>query len=131
MYTTRVYYQDTDAGGVVYFANYLKFVEKSWFEYLMSIGISLPAWEKADTYMMVKNVLLDLVEKVMYGDVVQVVTSVKEVKNSSFVLAHTISKEDRTVTKVETRMVCVDRRGKLKRMPDDFKQRLSNNIAGI
>ncbi len=131
MYTTRVYYQDTDAGGVVYFANYLKFVEKSWFEYLMSIGISLPEWEKSDTYMMVKNVLLDLVEKVMYGDVIQVATSVKEVKNSSFVLAHTISKEDRTVTKVETRMVCVDRRGKLKRMPEDFRQKLSNNIAGI
>jgi acyl-CoA thioester hydrolase len=130
MYETRVYYQDTDAGGVVYFANYLKFVEKSWFEYLMSIGISLPEWEKSDTYVMVKTVLLDLVEKVIYGDMIRVVTSVKEVKNSSFILAHTISKEGRPVTKVETRMVCVDRRGKLKRMPEPFRERLTGSAVG-
>jgi acyl-CoA thioester hydrolase len=130
MYETRVYYQDTDAGGVVYFANYLKFVEKSWFEYLMSIGISLPEWEKSDTYVMVKTVLLDLVEKVMYGDMIRVVTSVKEVKNSSFILVHTISREGRPVTKVETRMVCVDRRGKLKRMPELFRERLTGSAVG-
>ena len=129
MYATRVYYQDTDAGGVVYFANYLKFVEKSWFEHLMSIGISLPEWEESDTYVMVKTVLLDLVEKVRYGDMIRVVTSVKEVKNSSFVLAHTISREDKPVTKIETRMVCVDGRGKLKRMPDPFKEMLAGSIA--
>jgi acyl-CoA thioester hydrolase len=129
MYATRVYYQDTDAGGVVYFANYLKFVEKSWFEYLMSIGISLPEWEKSGTYVMVKTVLLDLVEKVRYGDMIRVVTSVKEVKNSSFILAHTILTEDRPVTKVETRMVCVDGRGKLKRMPESFKEILTNNTT--
>lgn len=131
MYATRVYYQDTDAGGVVYFANYLKFVEKSWFEHLMSIGISLPEWEESDTYVMVKTVLLDLVEKVRYGDLIRVVTSVKEVKNSSFVLAHTISREDRPVTKVETRMVCVDGRGKLKRMPEPFRDMLAGSIAGM
>ena len=130
MYETRVYYQDTDAGGVVYFANYLKFVEKSWFEYLMSIGISLPEWEKADdTYIMVKTVLLDLIDKVRYGDMIRVLTSVKEVKNSSFILAHTISKEGRTVTKVETKMVCVDGRGKLKRMPEPFREMLARNVT--
>jgi len=36
MYKTRIYYQDTDAGGVVYFGNYLRFFERSWFEHLLS-----------------------------------------------------------------------------------------------
>jgi acyl-CoA thioester hydrolase len=126
---TRVYYQDTDAGGVVYFANYLRFVEKSWFEYLMSIGISLPEWEKSDTYVMVKTVFLDMSEKVMYGDLIRVDTSVKEVKNTNFVLIHTITKEDRAVTKIETRMVCVDGSGKLKRMPKPFMENLANRVV--
>ena len=95
----------------------------------MSIGISLPEWERSDTYMMVRNVALDLMEKVMYGDVIRVATSVKEVKNAYFVLAHTISKEDRTVTKVETKMVCVDRRGKLKRIPEGFREKLAGNLT--
>ena len=76
MYSTRIYYQDTDAGGVVYFANYLKFIEKSWFEYLMSIGISIPAWEEIGTYMIIKNVSLDLMEPLKYGDTISVKTDI-------------------------------------------------------
>jgi acyl-CoA thioester hydrolase len=128
MYSTMIYYQDTDAGGVVYFGNYLRFLEKSWFEYLMDIGISLPEWEKADTYVMVKTVFLDLIDKVRYGETIHVATSVKEVKNAYFILAYTISKEGRPTTKAETKMVCVDGTGKLKRMPDAFKERLIANL---
>lgn len=54
--------------GVVYFANYLKFFEKSWVEHLFSIGISLPEWEKSGTYVLIKNAFLDLFEKLRYGD---------------------------------------------------------------
>jgi acyl-CoA thioester hydrolase len=127
MYSTRVYYQDTDAGGVVYYGNYLRFLEKSWFEYFMSLGISLPDWEKSGTYIMVKTVFLDLVEKVVLGDVIETVTSVKEVKNAYFVLSHKISKEGRVTTKAETKMVCVDGKGKLQRMPAPFREKLSHN----
>ena len=124
MYSTRIYYQDTDAGGVVYFANYMKFIEKSWFEHLLSIGISLPEWEESGTYIMVKNVSLDLVDKVRYGDTIRVVTSVKDVKLSSFLLAHEITKEEKVTTRAETQMVCVNQQGKLTRMPAPFKQKL-------
>lgn len=122
-----IYYQDTDAGGIVYFGNYLRFIEKSWFRHLMDIGISLPEWEKSDTYIMVKTVFLDLIDKVRYGETIEVVTSVKEVKNAYFILAHTITKEGKPTTKAETKMVCVDSKGKLKRMPEAFKECLINS----
>ena len=124
-----IYYQDTDAGGVVYFATYLRFIEKSWFRYFMDIGISLPEWEKSGTYVMVKSVFLDLIDKVRYGETIEVVTSVKEVKNAYFILAHTISKDGRPTTKAETKMVCVDSTGKLKRMPDPFKEKLLASLT--
>jgi len=124
MYSTRIYYQDTDAGGVVYFANYLKFFEKSWFEYLLSIGISIPEWEKQDTYIIVRNVTMDLLEKLKYGDTIQVDTSVTEIKNSYFILSHTVFKEGKPTTKGETKMVCINMAGKPKRIPEDFKNKL-------
>jgi len=127
MYTTRIYYQDTDAGGVVYFANYLKLFEKSWFEYLISIGVSLPEWEKTGTYVLIKNAFLDLVTKLQYGDTVRIVTVIKEVKNAYFILTHTVLKDGKTTTRGETKMVCVDRTGKPKRIPEDFKARLLAN----
>jgi acyl-CoA thioester hydrolase len=126
VYSTRVYYQDTDAGGVVYYGNYLRFLEKSWFEYFTSIGIPLPDWERSGTYVMVKTVFLDLVEKVQLGDVIEVVSSAKEVKNAYFVLSHIITKEGRITTKAETKMVCVDGKGKLQRMPASFREKLLN-----
>jgi acyl-CoA thioester hydrolase len=129
MYSTRIYYQDTDAGGVVYFANYLRFFEKSWFEYLLSIGISLPEWEKLGTYVLIKTAFLDLLEKLKYGDIVSVNSSLKEVKNAYFVLMHTVSRDGKTITRGETKMVCVDSNGKPKRIPEDFKKRLLNELG--
>jgi acyl-CoA thioester hydrolase len=129
MYTTRIYYQDTDAGGVVYYANYLCFFEKSWFEYLFSIGISLPEWEKVGVYVLIKNVSLDLIEKLQYGDTITIDTQIKEVRNAYFVLTHTILKDGKATTKGETKMVCVDMTGKPKRIPEDFKARLLENTT--
>ena len=124
MFRTRIYYQDTDAGGVVYFANYLKLFEKSWFEYLLSIGILLPEWEKRGTFLLVKKVLLDLLGKSRYGDELEAHTSVSNVKNAQFTFHHIVLKDGKVVTRGETLMVCVDATGKPKRIPDDFKRRL-------
>lgn len=124
MFRTRVYYQDTDAGGVVYFANYLKLFEKSWFEYLSSIGILLPEWERRGTFLLVKKVLLDLLDKSRYGDELEVHTSVSDVRNAQFTLAHAVVRDQKTITRGETLMVCVDTTGKPRRIPDEFKRRL-------
>jgi len=124
MYHTRIYYQDTDAGGVVYFANYLRLFEKSWFEHVLSLGISLPDWEKAGTFVMVKSVRLDLKEKVHYGDEIEVRTSIVGMKNAQFSMQHEVLKEGRVAAEGETLMVCVDGSGKLKRIPGEFKKRL-------
>ncbi len=124
MFRTRVYYQDTDAGGVVYFANYLKLFEKSWFEYLSSKGILLPEWERKGTFILVKKVLLDLLDKARYGDLLEAHASVSEVKHAQFTLDHTILRDDKTIARGQTLMVCVDATGKPRRMPDDFRKRL-------
>ena len=124
MYRTKIYYQDTDAGGVVYFGNYLRFFEKSWFEHLLGLGISLPDWERAGTFVMVKSVRLDLKERLHYGDDIEVRTSIAGMKNAQFSMRHEVCKEGRIAAEGETLMVCVNGSGKLKRLPAEFKQRL-------
>lgn len=124
MFQTRIYYQDTDAGGVVYFANYLKFAEKSWFEFLSSIGIYLPEWEDKDTFLIVKEVHLDLKDKIRYGDIIIVKTTVKEVKNAYFILEHNVFKEKKVAAEIETTLVCINSKGRPKRLPKEFKERL-------
>lgn len=128
MYSTRIYYQDTDAGGVVYYANYLKFIEKSWFEYLMSIGISIPEWESMGTYMIVKNVSLDLMGPLRYGDTIIVKSEIIMVKNAYFMMSHTVIKDSKPTTRCETKMVCIDKEGRPKRMPENFRDKLLQNI---
>jgi len=128
MFSTRIYYQDTDAGGVVYFANYLKFIEKSWFEYLMSIGISIPEWESKGTYMIIKNVSLDLMEPLRYGDTITVKSEIIIVKNAYFIMSHRVTKDNRPITRCETKMVCINKDGRPKRMPEDFRNTLLQHI---
>lgn len=127
MYTTRIYYQDTDAGGVVYYANYLKFIEKSWFDYLMSIGLSLPEWESKGTYMIIKNVSLDLIEPLRYGDTITAITEITDVRNAYFILSHKVMKDNKPVARCETKMVCIDGKARPKRMPEDFRGILLRN----
>ncbi len=129
MYKTRIYYQDTDAGGIVYFANYLRFFEKSWFEHLMDIGVSLPEWEREGVFVMVKNVRLDLKEKLRYGDEIEVRTSVAATKNAQFSMKHEVLKENRVTTEGETFMVCVDASGKPRRLPPEMKGRLEASLS--
>jgi acyl-CoA thioester hydrolase len=128
MYRTRIFYQDTDAGGVVYFANYLTFFEKSWFEFLASIGIHLADWEARDTFLMVKTAVLNLKGKVRYGDSIHVITSVTAVKNASFMLFHRVLCGEETTTEGETEMVCVDGTGKPRRLPSEFRDRLLGHL---
>ena len=76
MWETRIYYGDTDAGGVIYYANYLKYFEKSWFEYLAARGLSLAQWEEKGIYFTIKRVEVEYVSQTQYGEIIQVQTEV-------------------------------------------------------
>lgn len=94
----------------------------------MSIGISIPEWESTGTYMIIKNVSLDLIEPLRYGDTITVKSDISLVKNAYFMLSHLVIKDNKPVARCETKMVCVDKKGKPKRMPEDFRNRLIQNI---
>jgi acyl-CoA thioester hydrolase len=126
MWETRIYYGDTDAGGVIYYANYLKYFEKSWFEYLAARGLSLAQWEEKGIYFIIKRVEVDFIASAQYGEIIQVQTEVSEKTRASFTFQHRVILKDtgRLLAEGKNQMVCITKEGKLRRLPEEFLQGL-------
>ncbi|OGP93354.1 MAG: hypothetical protein A2Z19_07005 [Deltaproteobacteria bacterium RBG_16_54_18] len=122
MWETRVYYGDTDAGGVMYYANYLKYFEKSWFEYLAARGLSLADWEKKGIYFIIKRVEVEYCSPATYGDIIQVETTVPRVTGAAFTFHHrvTLKETGRLLAEGENQMVCITKEAKPRRLPKEF-----------
>jgi acyl-CoA thioester hydrolase len=95
----RVYYEDTDAGGVVFYANYLKFIERGRTEYLRDLGFDQGslALEKNIVFV-VKSLSADYLSPAYLDDIIEVQTTIKSIKNASLVFTQKIlSLEKNTV----------------------------------
>ena len=88
---SRVYYEDTDAGGVVFYANYLKFIERGRTEYLRELGFeqSIQAKEK-NLVFVVKSLSADYLSPAFLDDMIEVQTSIKLINNASLIFAQKI-----------------------------------------
>ena len=87
----RVYYEDTDAGGVVFYANYLKFIERGRTEYLRDLGFDQGKITKEkDIVFVVKSLSADYLLPAYLDDMIQVQTNIKLTKNASLVFTQKI-----------------------------------------
>jgi acyl-CoA thioester hydrolase len=87
----RVYYEDTDAGGVVFYANYLKFIERGRTEYLRDLGFDQGKITKEKNIVfVVKSLSADYLSPAYLDDVIQVQTNIKLTKNASLVFTQKI-----------------------------------------
>ena len=87
----RVYYEDTDAGGVVFYANYLKFIERGRTEYLRDLGFDQGKITKEEGIVfVVKSLSADYLSPAYLDDVIQVQTNIKLTKNASLVFTQKI-----------------------------------------
>ena len=87
----RVYYEDTDAGGVVFYANYLKFIERGRTEYLRDLGFDQGKITKEkDIVFVVKSLSADYLSPAYLDDMIQVQTNIKLIKNASLVFTQKI-----------------------------------------
>jgi acyl-CoA thioester hydrolase len=106
----RVYWEDTDAGGVVYHASYLRFMERARTEWLRGKGIDQSA-VKADTGLafLVREMHLDFLRAAVLDDELSVTVEVKERRAASILFGQTISRADGTeLIRAQVRVACVD-----------------------
>ena len=118
-FKTKVYYEDTDSGGVVYYANYLKFIERARTSLIQELGISLKSLsEKYDSHFVVKNIHCNYIQSAKLEDELSIQTKFLEIKKASFKLEQIIYREDKVIFESEVLMVNINSKGKPLKIPD-------------
>jgi acyl-CoA thioester hydrolase len=122
----RVYYEDTDAGGVVYYANYLKFFERARTDFLRSIGISQNELSKSEKLLfVVKKCEVEYLSSVKLDDVVSVEVEILKIGVASLVINQKIYCNQNLTTKMLVEIVAIDAENhKPKRIPQNLKNLL-------
>lgn len=120
----RVYYEDTDFGGVVYYANYLKFLERGRTEALRDLGVDQIALKKAGTVFVVRRVEADYLKPARFDDVLEVRTGVSTLKRASVIMPQEVWRgADRLLTARIT-IACMAENGRPVRIPPEISANL-------
>tara|TARA_B000000532_G_C18665907_1_gene318857 strand:+ start:200 stop:622 length:423 start_codon:yes stop_codon:yes gene_type:complete len=117
----RVYYEDTDAGGVVYYANYLKFLERARTEALFSIGFNnKKVKDLFNSLIIVKSCNIEYKKSAYLEDDLTIRSFVKSITKTSFFMNQIISKGDEIIVEAQVHLVFVNSEGKPVKIPDEI-----------
>ena len=126
-FTVKVYYEDTDAGGVVYYANYLKFLERARSEAIYTLGFSNSSLlETYGVLLIVKSCNIEYKKPAKFENVLEIVSEVKSFTKTSFVMKQIILRDGEIITEADIHLVSVDKNGKPSKVPEDLKIKLEN-----
>ena len=118
-HNVKVYYEDTDAGGIVYYANYLKYLERARTEALATIGLSsLEIKNKFGALIIVKSCNIDYKKSAHLEDELTVRSFIKSVTKTSFFMNQIITKEDKTIVEAQVHLVFVNEQSKPVKVPE-------------
>ncbi len=120
-HTLKVYYDDTDSGGVVYHANYLKFLERARTEALFSIGFSNnKVKEDFNSLIVVKSFNIDYKKPSYLEDELTIRSFVKSITKTSFFMNQIITKNKEVIVEAQVHLVFIDKDGKPTKIPDQI-----------
>lgn len=120
----RVYYEDTDAAGIVYFANYLKFAERARTEFLRLAGIDHTALrQRQGLFLAVYRTEIDYLRPARLDDALTVHTQLTELSHVKIDALQTIHRGSEEMARILTRVVCLRTDGRPGRMPREIRDR--------
>lgn len=119
----KIYYHDTDCGGVVYYANYLKHLEEARSEFCASRGINLKELSDAGTYFVVAHAEIDYKAPARYHDTLTVSARVEKVGSSSIFFFQKVTRDGAPIIESRTTWVCIGSDFKPKPIPPEIKKR--------
>ena len=132
-HNVKVYYEDTDAGGVVYYANYLKYLERARTEALSTIGLSnLQIKDKFGALIIVKSCNIEYKKSAKLEDELKIRSFVKSVTKTSFFMNQIITNGETTIVEAQVHLVFVNDKVKPVKVPevifDNFKPYFCDSI---
>ena len=121
----KIYYEDTDSGGVVYYSNYLNFLERARTEMIQSVGLSnKKLLEEYKTLIIVKSCNIEYVSPAKLEDKIQIYSSIESFSKASFVVIQNIKRDDNLIAKAKLKLVTVNQEGKPIKIPFVLKENL-------
>ena len=125
-FPVRVYYEDTDLGGIVYYANYLKFIERGRSEWLRDLGIDQRALkDEQGLIFVVRRVEGDYLRPAHFDDQLTVVTRVDEIAGASLSLDQKVLRGDQVLFAGKVVLVCLNAQGRASRLPEALRAKLA------
>ena len=122
----RVYYEDTDLGGVVYHSNYLNFCERARSELFFSKGQS-PVLEEG--HFVAKSLEADFIKPALFADVLEVKTELLSLKHASFTLQQTIYRDEEKLFSMKIKLAYLTHDGQVGRMSDETREMLNTLLS--
>lgn len=126
----KVYIEDTDAGGIVYHANYLKFMERSRTEFFSQFGYEKPATLENGLLLVVHSMNIEFLGAARLGDALNATTQVTKVKRTYVVFEQTVRKQEDILCRADVKIACVTKDDlKPVPMPEKMKALLLENLS--
>lgn len=123
IFTCRVYYEDTDLAGIVYYANYLKFIERARSEWVRSIGVNQVALKaEAGIVFAVRRLEADYLAPAKFDDILEVETGLKDLTAARITLTQDVSRDSKLLFRSVVTLVCLSVDGRPQRLPADIRQ---------
>lgn len=123
----RVYIEDTDAGGIVYYVNYLKFMERARTELMRSIGFGKDYIFNHDLMFVVRDVAVKYLQPARLDDELTATASVRELRGASMILQQRVLRGEDILAQGEVTVACVERSGvKPRRLPGVMRDKLQS-----
>jgi acyl-CoA thioester hydrolase len=128
-FRTRVYYEDTDLAGIVYYANYLKFIERARTEWVASLGVDQMALRAATGIVFaVRRVEADYLRPAKFGDDLVVETVLQGLGGARIVLEQVVLRGGERLFAAVVTLVCLGEDGHAARLPAEVRARLAGPV---
>ena len=122
----RIYYEDTDAGGVVYYANYLRYLERGRTEYLRERGLSVRELQEKGYFIPVMRLEVDYLSPAVLDDLIRVHTTVLEITGATFTLVQKVLRvmDDKPLLEGKVTLACLGPGRIARRLPRELLRAL-------
>ena len=125
LFHTRVYYEDTDLAGIVYYANYLKFIERGRSEWLRDLGLDQAALKRAGTAFAVRNLEADYISPARYDDLLAVETRLAQLTPARLSVEQEVKRDGQLLFRAKVTLVCINDAGRPVRLPQALVERVA------
>ena len=121
MFKVKVYYEDTDSGGVVYYANYLKFLERERTELLLKGGFTNTQLKEIHNILIiVKSCNINYIKPAYLDDELEILTSVAKKSKVQITLIQKIFRSETSIVDAQINLAIINDKGKVTRMPESL-----------